>query len=111
MKDMLVTKRPFTEDGVNDQKLSLVAHQIIKVVKVKVAKAKEGIKMVVDMEKEDLEEIEIIKTKDKLGLEEDKEDPEGLEEGEVMEVVEGTEMVKNLENTSTHLIKTAVRFT
>ena len=112
MKGMLVTKRPFTEDGVIDQELSqgedtteTAVHPSIEEVTVKVEK--EGIKMAVDLEKEDSEEMEIIRTEDKVDLEvaKVKEDSKGLEGDEEMEVVEGMEMVKNSGNKSIHLIK------
>ena len=80
-------------------------------------KAKAGLEEV--LEKQDSEEVEIIKTGDKVGLEvkvnvkdseglemknkvglevKVKENPEGLEGYEEMKVVEGMEVVKNQEN-------------
>ena len=100
------------EDGVIDQELSLREDTIDMMVQVtfeevKMKEEEEGIKAVVDLEKEDLEEMEIIKTEVKVGLEEAKvkEGLKGLEGDEEMEVVEGMEMVKNLGNKSIHLIK------
>ena len=105
------------EDGVNDQELSLREEKIDIVDGVKM---KEDTKVEVVLEKQDSEEVEIIKTGDKVGLEVKvnvKEDPEGLEmknkvglevkvkenpEGlggcEEMKVVEGMEVVINQEN-------------
>ena len=67
------------EDGVNDQELSLKGEEIDIVDGVKM---KEDTKVEVVLEKQDSEEVEIIKTGDKVGLEVKvnvKEDPEGLE--------------------------------
>ena len=105
------------EDGVNDQELSLKGEEIDIVDGVKM---KEDTKVEVVLEKQDSEEVEIIKTGDKVGLEVKvnvKEDPEGLEmknkvglevkvkenpEGlgsyEEMKVVEGMEVMINQEN-------------
>ena len=68
---------------------------------VKMKEEEEGIKAVVDLEKEDLEEMEIIKTEVKVGLEEAKvkEGLMGLEGDEAKEVAVGMEMVKNLRRT------------
>ena len=101
---MKVTKRPSTEDGVIDQELSLREYTVEMVVtfeEVKMKEEEEDIKAVVDLEKEDLEEMEIIKTEVKVGLEEAKvkEGLMGLEQDEAKEVAVGMEMVKNLRRT------------
>ena len=105
------------EDGVNDQEHSLREEKIDIVDGVKL---KEDTKVEVVLEKQDSEEVEIIKTGEKVGLEVKvnvREDPEGLEmknkvglevkvkenpEGlggyEEMKVVEGMEVMINQEN-------------
>ena len=104
------------EDGVNDQELSLKEEKINIVDGVKM---KDDTKVEVVLEKQDSEEVGIIKTGDKVGLEvkvnvkdseglemknkvglevKVKENPEGLEGYEEMKVVEGMEVVKNQEN-------------
>ena len=101
---MKVTKRPSTEDGAIDQELSLREYTVAMVVtfeEVKMKEEEEDIKAVVDLEKEDLEEMEIIKTEVKVGLEvaKVKEGLMGLEGDEAKEVAAGMEMVKNLRRT------------
>ena len=71
-----MTNRYSTEDGVTDQELSLGEDTVEMVVQVtfeiKLKEAEESIKTVVDLEKEDLQEMKIILTEAKMGLEEAK---------------------------------------
>ena len=105
MKEMQLTKKHSMEDGVIDQELSQGEDTIETFGEVMVKEVKEGIKTAVDLVKEDSEEMVINETENKMGLEEVKEDPKGLVEDEVMEVVEAMEMAKNQRRTLIHLIR------